>query len=410
MASSQIPEQDRKSLTDLPALPEQLTDLLGLVTESAPMMVFLHDPASNQYTLRRDPAPETPEEPTIGIGLDNSIARWLGTHDGPLYLMDAQDQPSSRPLAQEAEQALEGMVLFLRLRGSRGVPEDRPVGWVAVGPRPSGEPYSPDDLRLMAALVDRAALAIENSQLFERMAELDQGRMEFMDFVAHELKQPMTSMQGYAKMLTLGIGGELNETQVQFVQVINSSVDRMGKMVNNLLEISRLEAGRTKLKPEQLQPKEIVDEALAAIHAEIQAREHSLEVDLPEDLPPVSGDRDRLLQILNHLLSNACIYTPNGGAIGVTVAGPDAAAVRPGYLLFSISDTGIGISAKDLANLDKFIRADHDLVVSQPGTGLGISIARGLIELHGGELTIESEPDRGSTFSFTVPIAPGNGA
>ncbi len=393
---------------DLPALLEQLADLLGPITGSAPMMVFLIDPASNRYTPRytRDLAVQA----TAGCGLDSKIARRLGAHDQPLHLVDGQDGAPSSPLTDEDMQALEGMVLFMPLRGEWGVPEGRPRGWVALGPRPAGEPYSSDDLHLMAALADQAALTIENSYLLASVAELEQANIEFLDFVAHELKQPMTSMQGYAKMLTLGIGGEMNERQGQFLQVITANVDRMGKMVNDLLEISRLEAGRTTLKPERLQPKEVVDQALDTIQADVEARGHALEVQVPGDLPPVTVDRDRLLQILNYLLSNACMYTPNGGTIRVSASEPDPAAGPPGHLQFSIRDTGIGISAEDLARLGKFFRADHDLVVSQPGTGLGIAIARGLIELHGGELTIESEPDRGSTFSFSVPIAQGDGA
>lgn len=425
MTSSQTPEQEAPSKQangspanpqphgrrpvsaplDMPAVLEQLTDLLGLITQAASMMVFLHDPASNQYTLRRAPGPVAPAESEIG--LDSSIARWLGAHDHPLCLMDSPDQSPSHPPTHEERQTLEGMVLFIPLRGGWGVPEDRPGGWVALGPCPTGEPYSPDELRLMAALVDQAALAIENRHLHENIAELDQAKVEFIDFVAHELKQPMTAMQGYAKMLMMGIGGDLSDMQSQFVQVINANVNRMGKLVNDLLEISRLEAGRIKLKLEQLQPKEVVDEALATIQVELEAREHSLEVRVPGDLPPFTGDRDRLVQILTYLLSNACLYTPNGGTICVSVSGPDRTAVPPGQLVFSISDTGIGMSAEDLANLDKFFRADHDLVISQPGTGLGVSIARNLVELHGGELMVESEPDQGSTFSFTVPIAPG---
>ena len=227
-----------------------------------------------------------------------------------------------------------------------------------------------------------------------------------MDFVAHELKQPMTSMKGYAKMLMLGIGGELTAAQSQFAQVITANVDRMGMMVNDLLEISRLEAGRIKLTVEPLQPREILDEALAAIKPDAEERGHTLVADVPGELPLVDGDRNRLLQILAYLLSNACRYTPDGGTIRASISEPDPAAA-PGYLLFSIRDTGIGISAEELVRLDKFFRADHDLVISQPGLGLGISIARGLIALHGGQLMIESEANQGSTFSFTVPVGQG---
>jgi signal transduction histidine kinase len=420
MASSQIPKQTtpprRAKIVpttlqahgrrlvpasfDMPALLERLTDLLGLLAQSAPMMIFLHDPASNQYTLHRTQGWMAPEESDFGFSPDSGIAHWLGAHEHPLYLKDNQGQPPP-PLDTI------GMVLFLPLRAPWGLPEDRPAGWVALGPRPTGEPYSPDDLRLMSTLVDQAAFAIENRYLSESIAELEQAQVEFVDFVAHELKQPMTSMQGYAKMLMMGIGGELSERQSQFVQIIDASVNRMGKLVNDLLEISRLEAGRVKLKLEQIQPREIVEQALTNIRAEMDARDHSLEVNVPGDLPPLTGDRKRLLQILAHLLSNACMYTPDGGRISVSVSGPERGGAPSAHLLFRISDTGIGMSSEDLASLDKFFRADHDLVVSQPGTGLGVSIARHLVELHGGELMIESALDRGSTFRFTIPTAEG---
>ena len=392
---------------DLPALWEQLADLLGTITGSAPMTIFCYDPASNQYTLRL--ARGTAAQAETGPSLDSSIPRWLGTHDLPLYVVDGEVQAGSHALEQEELQVPEDIELLVPLRGEWGVPEDRPRGWVALGPRPGSKPYNPQDLRLMAAVVDRAALTVENHQLQEGMAGLDRSGVEFMDFVAHELKQPMTSVKGYAKMLTLGIGGELTETQSKFVQVITANVDRMGKLIDDLLEISRLESGRIKLAPEHLQPREILDQALATTKSEAEARQHTLEVNVPGDLPLITGDRNRLLQILGYLLSNACRYTPDGGAIRISVSEPVPAAASPGYLWFSISDTGIGISPEDLVRLDKFYRADHDLVISQPGLGLGISIARGLIALHGGELTIESEVDRGSTFSFTVPIAQDNG-
>jgi signal transduction histidine kinase len=387
---------------DVPVLLERLAELLGLIAPSAPAMVFLHDAASNRYTMRRGvQGLMSPGESELSFGIDSSIVRWLGAQDHPLHLENGESRPPS-PFDSM------GMLLFIPLQGHWGLPEDRPRGWVALGPRSTGEPYSPDDLSLLAALVDQVALAIENSFLRESIDELDQAQAEFIDFVAHELKQPMTAMQGYAKMLLMGIAGELSDQQSQFVDVINANVGRMGKLVNDLLEISRLEADRIKLKPEQLQPREIIDGALAATRAEMETREHSLKIHVPEELPPFPGDRERLVQVLVILLSNACMYTTNGGRIGISVDGPDGAGVPPGHLLFSVSDTGIGMSSEQLASLDKFFRADHDLVISQPGTGLGLSIARHLVALHAGVLMVVSDPDHGSTFSFTVPVAPAS--
>lgn len=240
----------------------------------------------------------------------------------------------------------------------------------------------------------------------ELVDRINQAKSEFIDFVAHELKQPMTSIQGYAKMLIMGIGGELTEMQMQFVEVIDSNADRMGKLVNDLLEISRLEAGRTKLDLAPVDLREVVDETVANTRAEIEARQHTLEVDVSDDLPPVLGDAKRLVQILTNLVSNAYRYTPDGGTIRIAANGREYPELPSGHLCVGVSDTGIGMSPQELVRLEgSFFRADRALVREQPGTGLGVSIARNLVELHGGELVVESEVGQGSTFRFTLPIA-----
>jgi signal transduction histidine kinase len=220
----------------------------------------------------------------------------------------------------------------------------------------------------------------ERSRMYQNVTEAERAKAEFIDFVAHELKQPMTAMQGYAKLLAMGIGGELSDTQQEFVRIINSNVERMGKLV--------------------------VDETIANTRTEIEARHHRLELHVARGLPPVLGDRGRLVQILTNLVSNAYQYTPDGGTIEIAADGWDDMEAPQGHVLVSISDTGIGMSPTDIANLEKqFFRADHDLVRAQPGTGLGVSIARNLVELHGGQFMIESELGKGSTFRFTLPIA-----
>jgi signal transduction histidine kinase len=242
------------------------------------------------------------------------------------------------------------------------------------------------------------------SNLFE---EVEQARLQFIDLVAHELKQPMTAIQGYTTLLLLDMGGELNETQRQFVDVIHANVGRMGSLVNNLLEISRLEAGRIRLEFAPVDLKTVVEEVVTAARAEIESRDHSVQIDLEEGLPKAWGDRQRLAQVLTHLLSNACRYTPQGGTIRIAVDHSRAPQVPAGHLHVSVTDTGIGLTAEEIASLDKFYRADHDFVQQQAGSGLGVPIARGLVALHGGEFWVESEPERGSTFSFTVPRAGG---
>ncbi len=249
------------------------------------------------------------------------------------------------------------------------------------------------------------SLAIENQRLREDLRQAEMATGEFVDFVAHELKQPMTAMQGYSKMLILGLGGELTPTQRQFVDVIDANVERMGKLINDLLEVCRLEAGRTRLNLAPVSLKEILYETVVNNRAELEARHHTVEIDVPDDLPPVLGDRDRLVQILAHLVRNACRYTPEGGHVRL-VAGEQEGDGPAGHVWVRVVDSGIGLSPEDLIHLgEKFFRAEHELVQRQPGNGLGLAITRHLVALHGGELRVESEPGRGSTFAFTLPAA-----
>jgi signal transduction histidine kinase len=249
-----------------------------------------------------------------------------------------------------------------------------------------------------------ARLATENRQLQEDLRQAQGATAEFLDFVAHELKQPMTAILGYSRLLSMGIGGELTPTQRQFVDVIDGNVQRMARMVNDLLDSCRLEAGRIRLTLAPLGLEELLHEAVANDRADLEARHHTVEFDVPADLPPVLGDRERLLQALGHLVRNACRYTPEGGLIRLVAGGQWDGG--NGHVSVCIVDTGIGLSPDELERLgERFFRADHELVQGQAGNGLGVAITRHLVALHGSELALESQPCRGSTFAFTLPLA-----
>ncbi|NLF11927.1 MAG: hypothetical protein GX597_09065 [Anaerolineaceae bacterium] len=250
------------------------------------------------------------------------------------------------------------------------------------------------------------SLETENLRLREELRRAEAAAGEFVDFVSHELKQPMTAMQGYSKMLIMGIGGELTPTQRQFVDVIDANVERMGKLVNDLLEICRLEAGRTQLNLAPVNVQKLLYAAVVDNRAELEARHHTVEIDVAEDLPLAMGDRQRLMEVLGHLVRNACRYTPEGGHVRLVAGGQGGGACTDGHVAVEVVDTGIGLSPEDLPRVgEKFFRADHELVQQQPGNGLGLAISRHLVALHGGEFYVESEPGQGSTFGFTLPTA-----
>ena len=226
-----------------------------------------------------------------------------------------------------------------------------------------------------------------------------------MSVASHELKIPMTSIKGYARLLTLGTGGDLTEQQSQFLEIISANVDRMNRLVADLLDVSRIETGRLRLDMGKVDLWEVIESVIQSVQAEVEAKQLTLDVNVPDALPPVWGDHGRLIQVLTNLVSNAYKYTPNGGQILITVNGQGNLR-SPDCLTISVRDSGVGISPEDQQKLfTKFFRAEDPRIRDVPGTGLGLSITKSLVEIHGGAIWLESELDKGTTFTFTLPLA-----
>ncbi|MCQ3929338.1 MAG: hypothetical protein DPW16_02675 [Chloroflexi bacterium] len=256
--------------------------------------------------------------------------------------------------------------------------------------------FDVDAQELVSRMADRAAIAIENARLYDAVKAADKTKSEFVGFVAHELKVPMTSISGYASLL--GIVGQLSEKQQEFVKTIQNNVQRMRMLVDDLNDITRIETGQLRMAIEPVKLPDVVEQVKTDVMAQITERNHTFIEEIEVNLPPISADSSRVLQILLNLLSNAYKYTPNGGKITLS-------AKRDGdKVSVSVKDTGVGIAPEDLQKLGtKFFRTSNTL--EQPGWGLGFAITRNLIDLMKGELTIESQVGVGSTFTFTLPVA-----
>jgi signal transduction histidine kinase len=281
---------------------------------------------------------------------------------------------------------------------------DRVIGALSVGNRVSARSFSGHDCQLLLALADYAAIAIENSRLYDEVRLADRAKSEFVSFVAHELRTPMTSIRGYAELLAKGAVGPLTPQQEEFLATILSNAERMQVLVSDLRDISRIELGQLQLELKPVRLTEALENGLQATRAQIDARSQRLELDVPDDLPPVYADPARLEQVLINLLSNAYKYTPEGGHIRVR------ARRQNGDVHCAVSDSGIGISPEDQARLfTKFFRSEDPAVREMPGTGLGLCIVKSLVELQGGHIIVESQLGRGTTFAFTVPVASRGG-
>ncbi|MEJ2207734.1 MAG: response regulator, partial [Anaerolineae bacterium] len=248
-----------------------------------------------------------------------------------------------------------------------------------------------------------------------REAEVERLKNEFISTVSHELRTPMTSIKGYTDLLFLGMAGGLTDAQRNFLQIIKSNADRLTALVNDILDISRIETGRIRLTIESLDLTEIIGSVVTSFQGQYEGKDMSLVWEEPADLPEVRGDATRVTQVLTNLVGNAWHYTPEGGQVTVTaqlVHGPGRDGMglegmrgAEGFVRVDVADTGIGITPEDLSRIfDRFYRADHPLVQEAGGTGLGLSIVKMFVEMLGGEIWVESQVGIGSTFSFTLPL------
>jgi len=274
--------------------------------------------------------------------------------------------------------------------------EGRVVAVVAVE-RPR-RPFNAAAVDFLARLADHAAMAVENARLYGSIKQANDAKSEFVRTVSHELKIPMTSIKGYTDLLKMV--GPVTDQQDQFIGIIRANVDRMSALVSDLSDISRLETGRLKVDISVVNLRNRVSEILANLHGQIEAKEQTLAIDLPSDLPLARTDEVRLGQIVTNLVSNAHKYSPAGTAIQVT-AQPEGQMVR-----LSVTDQGHGMTPADQAQLfNQFFRSEDPHVREQIGWGLSLHITKRLVELLGGEMAVESDLGKGSTFSFTMPAA-----
>jgi len=231
--------------------------------------------------------------------------------------------------------------------------------------------------------------------------EIDRMKSGFVSMVSHELRTPLTSIKGYVDLiLTDETVGELTELQREFLGIVRNNARRLVSLVNDLLDLSHMESGKIELHRKPLDITLLIRELLPSFQPGWDARRQTFTLHLPEQAPIALGDANRVKQILSNLLSNAHKYTPEGGHIDLSVEAAET-VVR-----IAVTDSGIGLSIEEQAQLfTHFYRAHNALTATIGGTGLGLTICRSLVEMQGGEMQVSSEPGRGSTFRFTLPLA-----
>jgi GAF domain-containing protein len=282
--------------------------------------------------------------------------------------------------------------------------EDRLVGGLVVTRRVPGE-FTDDVVELLKTFATQSALAIQNARLFREIADksaqleaASRHKSEFLANMSHELRTPLNAIIGFSEILAEKMFGDINEKQTEYLQDILESGRHLLSLINDILDLSKIEAGRMELELSEFHLPTAIDNALILVRERASRRGIKLGSTIDERLGVLSGDERKVKQVLLNLLSNALKFTPEGGRIDVRAWRDD------GMAEISVMDTGIGIAPADQEAVFEEFRQVGTADKKAEGTGLGLALSRKFIELHGGRVWVESEVGRGSTFTFTLPV------
>lgn len=273
---------------------------------------------------------------------------------------------------------------------------DKLVGVLGLISSQASRTYGPADLRFAEELARRAALSIENARLYRTVRRAVQSRDDLLGFVAHDLRNPLNVVHLQAQLLRLH-GLEPAAQAKRFAETIERAAARMDRLIDDLLDVSRMEGGHLHIEPARVSTLDVTRDAVDAAKTLADRAGIALELELEPNLPDVWADRGRLLQVLENLLGNALKFTERGGQIVV------AASSSGDEVELSVRDTGVGLSSDAVQHVfDRFWQVRR---ADRRGAGLGLTIAKGIVEAHGGRIWVESELGHGTTFGFTMPIA-----
>jgi GAF domain-containing protein len=285
--------------------------------------------------------------------------------------------------------------------------EQRILGALTVWRKEAGN-FSPEIVNLLQTFATQSALAIQNARLFREIEDksreieaANRHKSEFLANMSHELRTPLNAIIGFSEVLGERMFGELNEKQAEYTEDILTSGRHLLSLINEILDLSKVEAGRMELEVATFDLPLAIDNARTFVRERAIKHGINLDVTVDDRLGDFTGDERKIKQILLNLLSNAVKFTPEGGRIGINARQAD------GSVEISVSDTGIGIAPEDQAKIfEEFRQVGGDYAHKKEGTGLGLTLAKKFVELHGGRIWVESEVGKGSKFTFTLPINP----
>lgn len=265
-----------------------------------------------------------------------------------------------------------------------------------------------DELKLISTAANQAAIAVENTRLFqelqsttEKLEEVNQAKSNFVSIVSHDLRTPLTSIKSFAEILLDELEDEEGpdpDTQRHFLEIINNETDRLTRLINDLLDLQKIESGKMEWHIEASDFGGIIQSVSRTFSGAAREKNITFNVDIPEDLRPIKVDKDRFMQVIANLLSNAMKFTDKNGTVTISVVDEKI------HLKACVADSGVGIPEDQLAYVFERFRQVKGSKRKKEGTGLGLAIAKQVVEYHGGRIWVESELGKGSQFYFTIPF------
>ena len=334
----------------------------------------------------------------VGPPTHESVSGWVQIEPEVLHVPDLEREerfPRSKDMARA-----------MGYRSLLAVPMLRnqdPVGVVVLH---RTQPFDEGQIQLLRTFAHQAVIAIENVRLFNEIADksrqleaASRHKSEFLANMSHELRTPLNAVIGFSEVLLQRMFGELNEKQNEYLKDIYASGQHLLSLINDILDLSKIEAGRMELAPAPFHLPTALENAVTLVRERAARHGIALKLDFDPGLGEVVGDERKVKQVLLNLLSNAVKFTPEGGRISLKAGRKD------GLVEIAVTDTGIGIAPEDQATIFEEFRQVGSDEKRREGTGLGLTLAKKFIELHGGRIWVESQLDRGSTFTFTLPAS-----
>jgi len=377
---------------------DTIIQVITELTETEDCSILLLDEKTGELRFRAARRMRREELEHITVPLDNSIAGWIFRENKPLLIRDAQKDARFYQAVDEK--------LNFRTRSIIGVPlqvRGRIIGVLEAINKRGGKEMSWEDVNIMTALAAQAAIAIENARLMEelrkaydKLHELDRLKSDFISIAAHELRTPLSLILGYASFLRSSATGQASEQ----LDIVLQSAMRLNSLIGDMVNLRHIETGEAQLELEVFSLNDLVRTCTQEFLSLASAKQQTVALNLASPPLMIEGDRQKLHLVLGNLLSNAVKFTPAGGRIEVLVREHDEKA------WVVVRDTGIGIPRKEWERVfDRFYQVEPSLARRYEGMGLGLSIAKGMVELHGGRIWVESEVGKGSNFIFHLPLS-----